>query len=123
MNEKSSCPVLRGRGGGNIILLLDQRGSGLQVPTDAHRNNESRGKALLAYVLLRSSEQNATDSGRTLIDVATALCGSRPSRCASRGTYYITASFVLMEQRQRYQSYYDYHSSLLSGFGFVKDSS
>jgi hypothetical protein len=23
MNEKSSCPVLRGRDGGNIILLLD----------------------------------------------------------------------------------------------------
>ena len=41
-------------------------------------------------------KENATDSGRTLIDVATALRGSRPSRCASRGTYYITASFVLM---------------------------
>ena len=33
--------------------------------------------------------------GRTLIDVATALRGSRPSRCAWHGTIFITASFVL----------------------------
>ena len=29
MNEKSSCPVLRGRDDGNVILLLDQKGSGI----------------------------------------------------------------------------------------------
>ena len=34
MNEKSSCPVLRGRDDGNVILLLDQKGASLQAPGD-----------------------------------------------------------------------------------------
>ena len=31
MNEKSSCPVLRGRDDGNVILLLDQKCSGIEA--------------------------------------------------------------------------------------------
>jgi hypothetical protein len=52
MNEKSSRPVLRGRGGGNITLLLDQKGCGLQAPTGETATTKAVVKGMHAYVLL-----------------------------------------------------------------------
>jgi hypothetical protein len=61
MNEKSSCPVLRGRGGGNTILLLDHKGSGLQAPTD----EAATTKFLVSvYTCYRKLEQYLKDRRR-----------------------------------------------------------
>ena len=65
MNEKSSCPVLRGRDDGNVILLLDQKCSGIEaieveaattkfggdvcLHTSAYENRSSNFQRSLAY--------------------------------------------------------------------------